>query len=260
LYNFLGKTLQKSQSTKKKRENTVVIIYTIFLLFLTFGMVYFGSVLVSNGFFDICCFAVLLGVCVLFQFVHQWFKRNQRYHVSDFPLSWQELLYIALVLPAILYVPVVFLVAARWICGGNEFCAVWVWMLMTIPSVSLLGMAVVMGALIIFGDMPDRMERERQEKIMERVRELYFSRWLEKLSVAKTKKELWEMLDGTWDPEESPMIHVGALSTFYKRYRGLSLEETVRQAAEDYFIYSNLELISRIIGEEISPGDIVQEK
>ena len=256
MHHFLEQTLQKNQSTKKKRENTVVIVYTIFLLLLTLGMVYLVSVLVVEGFFDFFCFAVLLGICVLFQFVHQWFKRSQRYQVSDFPLSWQELLYITLVLPLILCVPVVLLVVARWICGGNEFYAVWLWLLMIMLSVSLLMGGVVMGALIIFGDMPNRMERERQEKIMGRVRELCFSQWLEKLSVVKTKKELWKMLDAAWDPEEKPMVHVGALSTFYRTYRNLPLEETIQRAAGDYFTFHNLPLISKIVGVEIVPGEV----
>ena len=224
-------------------------------------MVYFISVLVLESFFDIRCFAVLLGVCVLFQFVHQWFKRDQRYYVSDFPLSWQELLYVALVLPLILCVPVALLVVARWICGGNGSCVIGLWFLMIIllmikPSVYLLAGGVFIGAHIIFNDMPDRMERKRQERIMERVRGLCFSRWLEKLSVAKTKKELWKMLDAAWDPEESPMVHVGALSTFYRTYRNLPLVETIQRAAEDYFTFHNLPLISKIVGIEIDPGQV----
>ena len=64
------------------------------------------------------------------------------------------------------------------------------------------------------------------------------------------------MLDEAWDPKESPMVHIGALSTFYRTYRNRPLKETIHRAAEDYFTFHNLPLISKTVGIEIDPGQV----
>ena len=210
-----------------------------------------------DGFFDICCFAILLVVCVLFQFTHQRFKKNQRYQVGGFPsLSWSQLLYILLLIPLIFGMPFVMLMVAQALCGGDEFCEVLTFLLLGVPTIILLLIGWLLVPLFILYWWPDMKKRKSQRKIMVPVREGYFSQWLEKLSVAKTKKELWEMLDEAWDPKESPMVHIGALSTFYRTYRNRPLKETIHRAAEDYFTFHNLPLISKTVGIEIDPGQV----
>ncbi len=226
------------------------------MLLLTFLSLYLVYRLILSRAFDPCydtfCFFFLFLLFLLFYVIHHRFKSNPYNKIADFPLALPELIYaifLGLFFPFLIFVLLPALLVK--IFGEFGTLALVVWIFLLFPAVFLFLVGGTASALVIFEEIPARREQRKKRKIMEKVKSKYFAQWKEKLSVAKTKKELWSILDDSG-------VYAGALSTFYKKYSRLPLEETIARAAEDYFVYRNLEAISTLVGVEINPEDLAK--